>query len=207
MTQATTDTAALAAWPDEPMRQQALQYLATRRSRWPLQEPGPDDAALAQIFALGACAPDHAGLYPWRFQYVRGAQREVLLERVMAHPDAQSPEVQEMRSKFARKLTTAPVVMVLAIRVAEHPKVPEFEQFLSCGAAVMNMLNAAHCLGFQGFWSTAPAPLDALLRSVMGFEAQDRMVGILNFGTAAQPPSSPLRRVEPEAFVRAWDGA
>lgn len=187
----------------DPHRLQALQWLSERRSRWPLQEPGPDEATLARIFELAACAPDHASLVPWRFKYVRGEHRHHLLEQVLNHPEAQTEHVQNMRSKYTSKLTTAPVVVVVAVHLTEHPKTPEFEQFLACGAAVMNMLNAAHLLGFPGFWSSTPAPLDALLKTVMGFEPQDHMAGLLNLGTAAQPPLA-LRRAAPETFASAW---
>ncbi|RZS35274.1 nitroreductase [Corticibacter populi] len=181
----------------------ALSALLARRSAWPLAEPGPTDAALARILDAAACAPDHAGLRPWQFQLVRGAARHELLRQVLAQPQAQVPEVRELHGKYTAKLTTAPVVIVLAARIVPHPKAPEFEQLLTCGAAVMNMLNAAHLLGYAGFWSSTPEPLDGLLRSVMGFAPQDHMLGLLNLGTPVNPPSRQPRPVR-ATYAREW---
>lgn len=183
----------------------ALQSLLTRRSRWPLQEPAPSDAELAQILDAAACAPDHAQLRPWRFQYVRGQARHALVQRVLQHPDAQIDEVRALKGKYTAKLTTAPLVIVLAAHITEHPKAPEFEQYLAAGAAVMNMLNAAHALGYSGFWSSTPGHLGALLHKVMGFEPQDRMIGLLNLGYPAMV-TEPLLRTPHNAYAKPWNG-
>ncbi|KKW67471.1 hypothetical protein AAV94_11480 [Lampropedia cohaerens] len=181
-----------------------VRALLARRSAWPLGAPAPDDAALRQILQAAACAPDHGQLTPWRAQYVRDDARHALLQRVLAHPLAQSQEALALHGKYTAKLTTAPLVLVLAARVQEHPKVPEFEQLLSCGAAAMNMLNAACLLGFHGFWSSTPGLLGQLLKEVMGFAPTDHMLGLLNLGTAVQKQAVPAQRPAPEVFAKQW---
>lgn len=180
-----------------------LKALLERRSAWPLGLPAPNAAQFERILEAAACAPDHAGLTPWRIQYVQGAGRQALLARVLAHPLAQTEEAREMHGKYTAKLTTAPLVLVLALSVKHHPKAPEFEQMLSCGAAVMNMLNAAHLQGFHGFWSSTPGALGDILKDVMGFEAGDQMLGLLNLGTPAHTPTTPPR-VQPAVFAKEW---
>lgn len=188
--------------PEQPGNA-ALQRMLQRRSAWPLAQPGPDEETLQRILGAAACAPDHAGLMPWRFKYVRDGQRQQLLQQVLACPEAQTPQAQDMHGKFTAKLTTAPVVIVLAERQVPHPKAPDFEQTLACGAAVMNMLNAAHFLGFHGFWSTAPGVLPELLKRVMGFEPGDRILGLLNLGTPPHTPSTPPRP-QVSAYAQPW---
>lgn len=183
-----------------------LHALLERRSAWPLGLPAPNAAEFDRILEAAACSPDHAGLTPWRFQYVQGPSRHALLERVLSHPMAQTEEAKAFHGKYKSKLTTAPLVVVLAARVKEHPKAPEFEQLLSCGAAVMNMLNAAQLLGYHGFWSSTPTPLATILKQVMGFEPQDQMLGLLNLGTPPHTPTTPPR-VKPDVFAQEWFGA
>lgn len=191
--------------PDEAVCQQALHWLAGRRSAWPLQAPGPDAAALMHILSMAARAPDHAAQAPLRIRYVQGAQRQALLDKVLAHPDAQTPQVLALRGKYTAKLTTAPLVMVLAARITDHPKAPAFEQLLSCGAAVMNMMNAAHLLGLHAFWSSTPGVLGDLLRQVMGFAPGDTMLGLLNVGTPQKAPPTPAR-APVASFASEWLG-
>ncbi|WP_158291777.1 nitroreductase family protein [Lampropedia puyangensis] len=182
---------------------EGLEQLLQRRSAWPLGLPAPNGQEFSAILQAAACAPDHAGLTPWRFKFVRGGQRHVLLERVLSHSDAQTDEAKTMHGKYTAKLTTAPLVVVLAARLKEHPKAPGFEQMLTCGAAVMNMLNAAHLLGYHGFWSSTPGALGDILKDVMGFEEQDQMLGLLNLGTPAHTPTTPPR-VSAEVFAQEW---
>lgn len=190
-----------------PPNAAALQTILARRSTWPLTAPGPAPAELEVILQAAALAPDHAGLLPWHFKVVQGESRQALLEQVLQHPDAQTEQVKALQGKYTLKLTTAPVVIVLAARITPHPKAPEFEQMLSTGAAVMNMLNAAHLLEYSGFWSSTPAPLDNLLHQVMQFEEQDRIVGLLNLGKPASPGRNHAPRTEWHTYAQLWQEA
>lgn len=185
----------------------ALQGILERRSAWPLTEPAPTPQALAAIVQAAASAPDHAALRPYHFKIVQGQNRQQLLQQVLAHPLAQSGEALALHGKYRLKLTTAPAILVLAARITTHPKAPEFEQLLAAGAAVMNMLNAAHLLGYSGFWSSAPDPLGTLLHQVMGFAAQDRIIGLLNLGTPVQTSRSPAPRTDWRQYAQEWEPA
>lgn len=180
-----------------------LDTLLTRRSCWPLTTPAPRDDELGAILDAAARAPDHAGLVPWRMTLLRGDARPALLARVLAHPNAQTDEVQALRGKYTAKLTTAPVVLVLHAHIVEHPKAPEFEQLLAAGGAVTNMLNAAFALGYGAFWSSTPGALGRLLHSALELGPQDRMLGLLNLGTRVNP-LVPVPRAERSAYVREW---
>lgn len=181
-----------------------LQTVFSRRSAWPLTAPGPAPAELEIILQAAAMAPDHAGLLPWYFKAVQGEGRQALLEMILQHPDAQTEQVKALQGKYTLKLTTAPVVIVLAARLMPHPKAPEFEQILSAGAAVMNMLNAAHLLGYSGFWSSTPAPLDGLLHKVMQFDEHDRIIGLLNLGKPAGTDKNYAPRVKWQTYAQLW---
>lgn len=182
----------------------ALHTILTRRSAWPLTEPAPTPEELETILQAAAVAPDHAGLHPWHFKAVRGNDRQALLQQVLRHPAAQAETVRALHGKYTLKLTTAPVVIVLAARIMPHPKAPEFEQLLAAGAAVMSMLNAAHLLGYSGFWSSTPDPLGAMLHEVMGFEPRDRIIGLLNLGMPAKAAQYPASRAAWQTYAEVW---
>ncbi|MCB5188300.1 nitroreductase [Methylobacillus caricis] len=183
---------------------QAIEAILARRSAWPLTEPAPSSKQLETILQAAAVTPDHAGLRPWHLKVVQGENRQHLLERVLQHPAAQTEQVRALHGKYALKLTTAPVVIVLAARITPHPKAPEFEQLLTAGAATMNMLNAAHLLGYSGFWSSAPDPLGALLHEIMEFEPQDKIIGLLNLGTPANTPKPAAPRTPWQDYAQLW---
>lgn len=180
-----------------------IDTLLARRSCWPLTTPAPQQPELDAILDSAARAPDHAGLVPWRIVMLRGQARHDVLARVLAHPQAQTDEVQALRGKYTAKLTTAPVVLVLAAHVADHPKAPEFEQLLAVGGAATNMLNAAFALGYGAFWSSTPGALGRLLHDVLGFGPQDRMLGLLNIGTRVHA-LEPVARTPRSRYVREW---
>ena len=68
----------------------------------------------------------------------------------------------------------------------------------------MNMLNAAHFLGFGGMWVTGLNAYDPAVASALGFEAPSRLVGFLALGTPRPGPA--LARPSREAHVREWRG-
>jgi nitroreductase len=121
----------------------ALAALSTRHSVAPpfLTEPGPDEQMLARILAAGASAPDHGRLRPWRFIVIRGEARarlgEVFARALLKRqPDAPAEALEQERGRPMR----APVVIAVVARLdPQHPKIPEFEQILSTGAAVENI--------------------------------------------------------------------
>jgi nitroreductase len=175
---------------------EALAALSTRHSIAPpfLTGPGPDEAMLARILAAGASAPDHGRLRPWRFIVIRGAARERLGEvfaeaLVKRQPDAPVEALEQERSRPLR----APVVLAVVARLdPQHPKIPEIEQILSTGAAVENILLAAHAQGFGAKWLTGANAYDAHVMAALGLAANDRLAGFVHLGTVdGKPPQVP----------------
>jgi nitroreductase len=183
--------------------QVVLASLLSRQSHWPLTEPGPNDAELAQIFDAALRAPDHARLQPWRFVLVRGDARGTLGEVLVDLAHARSPD--EPRSAHAhrrQKAFAAPLVIALGARVDPDSHVPEIEQLLSMGAATMNLLNAIHALGYGGFWATGDDSYDPAMHAALGFGASERLLGFLFVGTPARSNERPAARPDRTAFVR-----
>lgn len=182
--------------------------LLSRSSVAPAQltEPGPSDEELALVLDAALRAPDHGRLRPWRFALIRGAARHALGELLAAAARRRSPPTPEDRIERYRTLPgLAPLVIAVGAKLApEHP-VPVIEQLLSVGAAAMNVLNAAHALGYGGVWLTGPHCYDPSVAAALGFADPDRLVGFLYLGSVGE--ISRVARPERSAHVREWGGA
>jgi nitroreductase len=182
-----------------------IALLHTRRSGKPrdMIAPGPDAGQLEAILKAAIRVPDHGKLAPWRFVIVGSAQREVLSALLVAayrreKPDAGRLELESME-QFAHQ---APALVVALSKPVAGSKIPVWEQELSSGAACMNLLTAAHALGFVGSWLTGwPAYSDAV-RDAFG-DADERIAGFLFLGSPARPLEE---RPRPDfaAVVTAW---
>jgi len=85
--------------------------------------------------------------------------------------------------------------------------VPEHERLLAVGAAVTNMLNAAHMLGYGAYWSTGLGTYVDEVNEALGFDGLDyRFLGYLAVGTPIQPPAA-VERPDYRKFVAEWTGA
>lgn len=107
------------------------------------------------MLAIAARIPDHGKLSPWRFVNVGKDQRDelaLLLRRALEQEDPSALEAHFEKAETFAGQGEALVVLISA-PVAGH-KIPVWEQELSCGAAGMNLLNAAHALGFVASWLT-----------------------------------------------------
>ncbi|MDR5776832.1 MULTISPECIES: nitroreductase [unclassified Caballeronia] len=185
--------------------QVVLDSLLTRQSHWPLAEPGPSDAELAQIFDAALRAPDHARLRPWRFVLVRGEARGALGDVLVDLACARTPD--EPRSAHAhrrQKAFAAPMVIALGAAVDDTSHVPEIEQLMSVGAATMNLLNAIHALGYGGFWATGDDAYEPAMHAALGFGPAERLLGFLFVGTPQRFSGRGAARPERAGFVREW---
>lgn len=138
-------------------RSSILSLLATRRSGKPreLVGPGPTPAELEQMLTIAARTPDHGTLTPWRFVTVADDQRdafEAVLQQALAEAEPDAVDAKRQKEHNFAHYQGALVVLVSA-PVPDH-KIPLWEQELSCGAAGMNLLHAAHALGFVAGWVT-----------------------------------------------------
>jgi nitroreductase len=134
-----------------------LSLLETRRSAKPreLVGPGPTAAELERILTVAARVPDHGKLTPWRFVTVADDQRDafgaLLRQALVEHDPCASTAHHAKEDEFAHY--AGQLVVLVSAAVPDH-KIPVWEQELSCGAAAMNLLLAAHALGYVAGWVT-----------------------------------------------------
>ena len=183
-----------------------LALLQTRRSGKPrdLIAPGPDDAQLRQILEVALRTPDHGKLAPWRFVVVPSARRAALADLLESayraeKPDAGRLEIEAMH-QFAHQAPT--LVVALSAPVAAS-KIPVWEQQLSVGAAIMNLLHATHALGFAGGWLTGWPTYNEDVRAAFA-QGDETIAGFVFIGT---PGKAQEERPRPDydAIVSVWD--
>lgn len=165
--------------------------------------PGPDAAQLRTILEVAIRVPDHGKLAPWRFVVI-GAEQRIRLATLLADayrtekPEAGRLEIEAMEA-FAHQAPA--LVVALSAPVAES-KIPRWEQELSVGAAIMNLLNAVHAHGFVGSWLTGWAAYSEAVARALGGEGA-RIAGFIFIGS---PGRALEERPRPdfETVVQHW---
>ena len=186
-------------------RTSILSLLETRRSGKPreLVGPGPSDEEMARILTIAARTPDHGKLFPWRFVTVADDQRDalgILFRQALAKEDECAPAAKhEKADEFAHN--AGKLVMLISAPTADH-KIPEWEQELSCGAAAMNLLLAAHALGYVAGWITGWQTYSDHVRAAF-CEAGERIAGFIFIGHPARELEERARPLLSDV-CRAW---
>lgn len=184
----------------------ALAPLLERRSVSPkrLRAPGPRPEHIDLILQAALRAPDHGGLHPWRVVEFREAQRAALADRFEAEKRRRDPLASPADLRKAREHATRPPVL-LAFVVVPRPrsKVPAREQWLSAGAALGNLLNAAHQLGFGAIVLSGERCFDPVLGAELGIGPDEFLAGFVSLGSVVEAPP-PRSHVLPGQVWSAW---
>lgn len=183
-------------------------YLASRRSGKPrdLGAPGPDMDQLAQMVQIAARTPDHGKLAPWRFVIVPDDKRAALATLITDAYRAEKPAAGKLEiESLVQFAHQAPALVVVLSAPRTESPIPLWEQELSAGAVCMNLLHAAHALGFAGGWLTTWPAYNDTVRDAFG-GPDTRIAGFVFIGT----PSRELdERPRPalEDVLSIWRGA
>lgn len=190
------------------MSRSPIDYLLTRRSAKFVQAPGPDDAELAQILQAAMSAPDHGRLRPWRFKVLRNDAIQRLADlAINAIKSAGIDITPEKEASTRRWLHNVPVLLAVACHLDHsNTKIPEQERVLATGAAVTNILNATHMLGYSAYWSTGLGTYVDEVGEALGFDSLDyRFMGFVSLGTPIRSLTPP-ERPDYKEFVSDWTG-
>ncbi len=180
-----------------------LQNIHQRQSIGHLVEPAPNAAQLELAFQAALTAPDHHRLKPTRFIVVSGEQREafgeLLAQAIQDLGEIDSAQVERVKHHPFR----APLLILAVTQIVEHQKVPEFEQILSTGAAIQNLLLSLQAQGFASMWRSGAVVESTLLKEKLGLKRSDLISGIIYVGTAAKA-IAPRAEQSTQDYVRTW---
>ena len=167
-------------------RSSIISLLESRRSAKPreLIGRGPSADELERMLTIAARTPDHGKLTPWRFVTVAEDQRDALStlfrEALVEQDPGATLAHHQKEDDFAHY--AGQLVVLVSAPLANH-KIPVFEQELSCGAAGMNLLLAAHALGYVAGWVTGWRAYSERVRRAF-CEPGERIAGFIFIGHA-----------------------
>jgi nitroreductase len=186
-------------------RSTILSLLETRRSGKPreLVGPGPTPEELERILTIAARIPDHGTLTPWRFITVADDQRDALAALLLkALEEDNSEATAAHREKEINFAHYQGQLVVLVSAPVEGHKIPVWEQELSSGAAGMNLLLAAHALGYVAGWVTGWRTYSERVRQAFCGPGE-RIAGFIFIGHAGRELEE-RERAPLEAVWRRW---
>jgi nitroreductase len=177
----------------------ALALIGSRFSVFPrhLHAPGPSAAQLQQMIESAATAPDHHDLRPWRLVRIGDDQRDTLADVFESCArERLPPPTPEDLAKSRGKAHRAPTLLLAVLRLAPaDDEVPEQERILTAGAALMNLLLAAHAMGYGAMLTAGRSLRTAALPRAFGLAADERPLCFVSIGT----PGEIKRRPRPSA--------
>ncbi len=110
------------------------------------------------------------------------------------------------RSTGTARATTPPrppVLLGFVVSPRGRGKVPVREQWLAAGAALGNLLNAAHQLGFGAIVLSGDRCFDPVLGGQLGIRASEYLAGFISIGSVAEVPPA-RRHVLPGEVWSCW---
>ena len=116
------------------------------------------------------------------------------LKNVTATPD----QIDKEKKRF----NDAPLVIAVVSKTVAHPKVPAWEQELSAGASVMNIIHAAHALGYVANWLTGWIAFDRDVLDALGLKPDEKIAGFIHIGKSAKPAEDRPRPVLTDIVTR-----
>ena len=159
---------------------ETLEAIQTRNSVPLLTDPAPTSEEMSEVYKGALRAPDHARLRPWKFIEVRGDSRDKLAKIFIDTATALNSDLSQNEiSKLEKAPHRAPMVIILAANIKEHPKVPEIEQIISLGAAAQNILLGIHEIGYSAVWRTGNMAFNPEITKFLGLEENYKIIGYL----------------------------
>lgn len=186
--------------------EQLINWIKSRRSIGNLSIPAPTESQVRAAIDCAVTAPDHKKLRPWRFIVTQGNARHDLGRAFLAAAEAQAAQEGEELSEKSRKKTynmplRAPVIITVVTHLQVHKKVPPFEQMLSAGAAVQNLILALQAQGFSTVWRTGLLANEPAVKAYFDVGADDYVTAFVYTGSS--PCDMPMRKpIDIEPLLR-----
>ena len=183
--------------------EQLINWIKSRRSIGNLSIPAPTESQIKAAIDCAVTAPDHKKLQPWRFIVTQGNARHDLGRAFLAAAEAQEGEAlsEKTRQKTYNMPLRAPVIITVVTQMQVHKKVPSFEQILSTGAAVQNLILALKAQGFSTVWRTGLLCNEPAVKAYFGVGPDDYVTAFVYTGSS--PCDMPTRKpIDIEPLLR-----
>lgn len=150
------------------------------------------EGLIDQLCNLAIWAPNHKRTWPWRFASFTGEGRVKLGQAFVDDMQFRGVGDPAKHTKTLKKYTRTPTVLVVGCAASEHPTFHD-ENRDAVAAGIQNLLLGATATGLASFWSTAPLIDSGRALELCGFEATDRIIGVIYLGWATTSCRAPER--------------
>ena len=182
----------------------AYEAIITRRSIPKTSERACDKAVIERLLEAAVRAPNHHLTQPWRFVVLTNEAREELGEAwaSAARREGKNPDL--ARAKPLR----APVIICVVERPKiDHQRVVEAEEHYATGAAIQNILLAAHSEGLAAMIRTGEAASLPEVRAFLGIGDDEILAAMIYIGYPEdESKERPPTRRTPAAELTEWRG-
>ena len=163
-------------YPGDPV--DVVDAIRTRRTHKAFgAEPVPRET-VAELLELGRFAPNHHLTQPWRFR--------VLGPETLARLAATGKEGE------LEKLRRAPTLVVASAKLTGDPW-QDAEDLHATACAVYAVLLGAHARGLASYWRTPKVLQGPAGQAVVGFDPDERFVGLIHLGPRVDDPPAKER--------------
>lgn len=187
-----------------PAAMDAIEAILTRHSVPKVTEQVPSREQIEKLLDAAVRAPTHHLTQPWRFVVLRGGARDDLGAAWVAGQEKTGKDT----TGLAEKTTRAPVIICVIERPhLDNPKCVEVEEHYSLGAAMQNILLAAHALGLGAMIRTGPCARFDEVRSYLGVAEDELIAGLIYLGYPAPGDAErPMTRRTVAGEITEWRG-
>jgi nitroreductase len=157
---------------------------------------------VAELCGLATWAPNHKKTWPWRFALFTGEGRARLGDTMADEMERVGFGDEAKRAKTRTKYLRTPATLVVGCAPHENEML-HIENRDAVAAGIQNLLLGATALGLASFWSTPAITQPPSVLDLCGFGTDDRLVGVVYLGWAAQECPTPERPRLPITHVTA----
>ena len=172
-----------------------------------------------EVLAAAGWAPSAHNSQPWRFIVLADVSVKRRLANAMADEwvkDLQRDGItveSDKRTERVERFATAPVLVLACLTVVDLRKFPDSERQMcerdlavqSFGAALQNLLLAAHAKGLGACWFCAPAFCKETVRKILKIPDAVEPQAFIAMGYPAEKPKVPIKKLlEGYCFIDLW---
>jgi len=181
----------------------ALELLTQRTSTPALRAPAPSPEQVRVMLDAACRAPDHGMLRPYRFLVIEGDGLAKLGELFLAAGLKETLDLDEAgQKKLLNMPLRAPMIIVVIAVKQEHPKVPDSEQVITAGCAAHAIVQSAFAQDLGAMWRTGSMTHNSHVRSGLGLEAHEEIVGFIYLGRSLKVRAAP--EFDSSTLAQSW---
>lgn len=144
-----------------------------------------EDANIEKILELADCAPTHGRTEPWRFHvFADKGFADFCNNHAQLYWEGTDEAIRNTtkRDLFGSLHQFASHLIVVTMERTQGVKIPDFEEYAACCAAVQNILLGAEALGLAAIWNSGGMSYSDKMKEYLGIKEEDQVVALVYLG-------------------------